>query len=62
MHNGIEYGDMQLIGEAYEVLVTVGGHSNAQCADVMAKWNQGVLSSVIICILSTSARALASSA
>ena len=53
---------MQLIGEAYEVLVTVGGHSNAQCADIMAKWNQGVLSSVIICILSTSARALASSA
>lgn len=46
VHNGIEYGDMQLIGEAYEVLATVGGYSNAQCADIMTKWNHGVLGSV----------------
>jgi len=46
VHNGIEYGDMQLIGEAYEVLTAVGGCSNAQCATTMAKWNQGALGSV----------------
>ena len=33
VHNGIEYGDMQLIAEAYDVLKTLGGLSNAELAD-----------------------------
>ena len=34
VHNGIEYGDMQLIGEAYTVLKMVGGLSNDELANV----------------------------
>ena len=33
VHNGIEYGDMQLIAEAYDVLRTVGGLTNAELAE-----------------------------
>ena len=43
VHNGIEYGDMQLIAEAYDVLKTLGGLSNAELADVFDEWNQGEL-------------------
>jgi 6-phosphogluconate dehydrogenase len=48
VHNGIEYGDMQLIAEAYDLLKNVGGLSNAQIKDVFLEWNQGVLKSFLI--------------
>jgi 6-phosphogluconate dehydrogenase len=40
VHNGIEYGDMQLIAEAYDLLKNVGGLDNQQLADVFGQWNQ----------------------
>ena len=40
VHNGIEYGDMQLISEAYDVLHTVGGLDNDEIADVFVEWNK----------------------
>ena len=40
VHNGIEYGDMQLISEAYDVLRTVGGLDNDEIADVFVEWNK----------------------
>jgi 6-phosphogluconate dehydrogenase len=48
VHNGIEYGDMQLICEAYELLREVGGLSNAELYDVFAQWNRGELQSYLI--------------
>ena len=48
VHNGIEYGDMQLIAEAYDVLKTLGGLSNAELADVFDEWNTGELQSYLI--------------
>jgi len=39
VHNGIEYGDMQLIAEAYDLLKNVGGLSAAQLYDVFSEWN-----------------------
>ncbi|MBD1914131.1 MULTISPECIES: decarboxylating NADP(+)-dependent phosphogluconate dehydrogenase [unclassified Leptolyngbya] len=39
VHNGIEYGDMQLIAEAYDLLKNVGGLSAAQLHDVFSEWN-----------------------
>jgi 6-phosphogluconate dehydrogenase len=39
VHNGIEYGDMQLIAEAYDLLKNVGGLTNAQLQEVFAEWN-----------------------
>jgi len=40
VHNGIEYGDMQLIAEAYDLLKTVGGLSQSQLQETFAAWNQ----------------------
>jgi len=48
VHNGIEYGDMQLISEAYDMLRTVGGLSNKELADAFAEWNAGDLSSFLV--------------
>lgn len=48
VHNGIEYGDMQLISEAYSLLSEVAGLSAKQLHDVFAKWNQGDLDSYLI--------------
>ncbi len=48
VHNGIEYGDMQLICEAYLLLKEVGGLSNAEMYDVFADWNKGELQSYLI--------------
>ena len=48
VHNGIEYADMQLIGEAYWVLRHVGGMEYAEMRDVFAEWNRGELSSYLI--------------
>lgn len=48
VHNGIEYGDMQLIAEAYDVLRVVGGLSNEELAAVFNDWNKGELESFLI--------------
>nr|WP_084719232.1 NADP-dependent phosphogluconate dehydrogenase [Streptacidiphilus carbonis] len=48
IHNGIEYADMQLIAEAYDLLRTVGGHEPAAIADVFTAWNKGPLESYLI--------------
>jgi 6-phosphogluconate dehydrogenase len=48
VHNGIEYGDMQLIAEAYDLLKNVGGLSNQQLQDVFGEWNRGELQSFLI--------------
>ena len=48
VHNGIEYGDMQLISEAYDMLRTVGGLSNKELAEAFAEWNAGDLSSFLV--------------
>jgi 6-phosphogluconate dehydrogenase len=48
VHNGIEYGDMQLICEAYAVLKHVAGLTNDQLYDVFAEWNRGELQSYLI--------------
>jgi 6-phosphogluconate dehydrogenase len=47
IHNGIEYGDMQLICEAY-ALLKAAGLSNARMAAVFSDWNQGELQSYLI--------------
>ncbi|WP_020469355.1 decarboxylating NADP(+)-dependent phosphogluconate dehydrogenase [Zavarzinella formosa] len=48
VHNGIEYGDMQLIGEAYHLLKTGLGMSADEIQAVFAEWNKGVLDSYLI--------------
>ncbi|MCA1219698.1 NADP-dependent phosphogluconate dehydrogenase [Streptomyces sp. 8L] len=48
VHNGIEYADMQLIGEAYQLLRDVAGYSPAQIAEVFRTWNSGRLDSYLI--------------
>ncbi|HVA47896.1 MAG TPA: decarboxylating NADP(+)-dependent phosphogluconate dehydrogenase [Pirellulales bacterium] len=48
VHNGIEYGDMQLICEAYFMLKQALGLSNAELYDVFAEWNRGQLDSYLI--------------
>ncbi|MBN2025082.1 MAG: decarboxylating NADP(+)-dependent phosphogluconate dehydrogenase [Pirellulales bacterium] len=48
VHNGIEYGDMQLICEAYWMLKQALGLSNAELYDVFAEWNRGELDSYLI--------------
>lgn len=48
VHNGIEYGDMQLIAEAYDILHRGAGLSAAELADVFAEWNSGELQSFLI--------------
>ncbi|XP_071697436.1 6-phosphogluconate dehydrogenase, decarboxylating 1, chloroplastic-like [Rutidosis leptorrhynchoides] len=48
VHNGIEYGDMQLISEAYDVLKNVGGLSNVELAEIFDEWNKGELESFLV--------------
>jgi 6-phosphogluconate dehydrogenase len=48
VHNGIEYGDMQLIAEAYDLMRHGLGLSNAEIADTFAAWNEGDLKSFLI--------------
>jgi len=52
VHNGIEYGDMQLIGEAYHVLRYGAGLAPVELARVFREWNQGELQSYLIEITS----------
>jgi 6-phosphogluconate dehydrogenase len=48
VHNGIEYADMQLIAETYDVLYRGAGLSSLELSDVFAGWNQGKLESFLI--------------
>ncbi|HEY8073242.1 MAG TPA: NADP-dependent phosphogluconate dehydrogenase [Labilithrix sp.] len=48
VHNGIEYGDMQLIAESYDVLKTLGGFTNEELADIYDEWNTTELKSFLI--------------
>jgi 6-phosphogluconate dehydrogenase len=48
VHNGIEYADMQLIAEAYDLLRHIAGYSPAQIAEVFRSWNKGRLNSYLI--------------
>lgn len=48
VHNGIEYGDMQLIAEAYDILRNVVGCKPEELASIFSTWNKGVLSSYLI--------------
>ncbi len=48
VHNGIEYGDMQLIAEAYDVLRRGLGLSAPETADVFDEWNRGPLESFLV--------------
>jgi len=48
IHNGIEYADMQLIAEAYDLLRKVAGLAPAEIADVFTQWNAGPLESYLI--------------
>jgi len=48
VHNGIEYGDMQLIAEAYDILHRGVGLSNAELHEVFIEWNRGELESYLI--------------
>lgn len=48
VHNGIEYGDMQLIAEAYDVLKSVGKLSNPELQAVFSDWNRGELLSFLV--------------
>ncbi|MEX3692686.1 NADP-dependent phosphogluconate dehydrogenase [Paraburkholderia sp. BR14263] len=52
VHNGIEYGDMQLIAESYAVLKQVLGLSNEELGKVYTEWNEGELDSYLIEITS----------
>ncbi len=52
VHNGIEYGDMQLISEAYSVMKTMSAMKNDEIAEVFSDWNKGKLQSYLIEITS----------
>src|ERR1700712_3299940 len=53
VHNGIEYGDMQLIGEAYQLLKDGLGLSADEFAEIFTEWNKGELDSYLIEISAT---------
>lgn len=48
IHNGIEYGDMQLISEAYFLLKRLQGIGNEEMGDLFARWNEGNLKSYLV--------------
>ncbi|MDQ1582407.1 MAG: 6-phosphogluconate dehydrogenase [Microbacteriaceae bacterium] len=48
IHNGIEYADMQLIAEAYDLLREAAGYTPAEIAEIFAEWNKGELESYLI--------------
>jgi 6-phosphogluconate dehydrogenase len=48
VHNGIEYGDMQLIAEVYDVLTRAAGMSAREIADTFSAWNEGELRSYLV--------------
>lgn len=48
VHNGIEYADMQVIGEAYHLLSKAAGLTPAEIADIFREWNKGDLDSYLV--------------
>jgi len=48
VHNGIEYADMQLLAEAYDLLKRALGYDAARMAQVFARWNEGPLASFLV--------------
>jgi len=52
VHNGIEYGDMQLIAEIYDILKIAGGLDNEELSRTFGEWNQGELQSYLVEITS----------
>src|SRR3712207_6468899 len=48
VHNGIEYADMQLIAEAYDLIRSATGMGPAEIADVFREWNNGELESFLV--------------
>jgi len=48
VHNGIEYGDMELISETYNIMKQAGGLTAPEMAGIFEKWNAGVLASYLI--------------
>jgi 6-phosphogluconate dehydrogenase len=48
VHNGIEYGDMQMICEAYALMTGLLGMTPDECGKTFAEWNQGALDSFLI--------------
>ena len=48
VHNGIEYADMQVIGEAYHLLREAAGLTPAEIADIFREWNKGDLDSYLV--------------
>ncbi|MFT4052103.1 MAG: NADP-dependent phosphogluconate dehydrogenase [Microbacterium sp.] len=48
VHNGIEYADMQLIAEAYDLIRRGTGKTPAEIADIFSEWNRGELESYLI--------------
>lgn len=48
VHNGIEYGDMQLISEVYDILKQVANMENDEMAKLFEEWNKGTLESYLI--------------
>jgi 6-phosphogluconate dehydrogenase len=53
VHNGVEYGDMQLIGEVYDILKQILGMSNDEMSKLFTEWNKGELESYLIEITAT---------
>jgi 6-phosphogluconate dehydrogenase len=52
VHNGIEYGDMELIAEAYNLLKKIGGKNSVQLQEIFEEYNKGELDSYLIEITS----------
>jgi len=48
VHNGIEYGDMQMICEAYDLMRTILGMSAREIGEIFSEWDEGVLDSYLI--------------
>ena len=48
VHNGIEYGDMQLIAESYDLMQKILGLSVSEMAEIFSEWNKGELDSYLI--------------
>ena len=56
VHNGIEYGDMQLIAEAYDLLRKGLGLGATEISEIFESWNRGVLESYLIAITADTLR------
>jgi 6-phosphogluconate dehydrogenase len=56
VHNGIEYGDMQLIAEAYDLLRKGLGLSATEISEIFESWNRGLLESYLIAITADALR------